>query len=68
MKVICIENKCVDGQLHPFLTINKTYDVNIEDNVYIINNDNIFDEFSYKYFFVTLQQHRNNKLNQIGIE
>lgn len=35
MKVICIENKCVDGQLHPFLTINETYDVNIEDNLYI---------------------------------
>ena len=32
-----------------------------------INNDNIFDEFSYKYFFVTLQKHRDNKLNQIGI-
>lgn len=72
MKVICIENKQADGNLHPLLTLNKVYDVEIDsfgkDNVYIINNDDMFmDETSYKHFFIPLEQHRENQLNQLGI-
>jgi hypothetical protein len=83
-KVICIENKKRDGNLHPHLTLNKVYNVKIEDTVYIINGvvkdkDTVYiisdlegkllvmDENYYKRFFVTLQKHRENQLNMIGI-
>ena len=68
MKVICIENKDIDGSLNPLLTINKVYDVEIEEVVYIINKDYMFmDKFSYKHFFVPLQEWRDNQLKLIGI-
>ena len=65
MKVICIEDKDIDGKLHPLLTLNKVYDANIEDTIYIINGDFIFDKISYKHFFITLEQYREQQLNQI---
>lgn len=65
MKVICIEDKDIDGKLNPLLTLNKVYDANIEDTVYIINGDYMFmDKTSYKHF-VTVEQWRENQLNQI---
>ena len=69
MKVICIQNKCSDGKLHPHLTIYKIYDLNItEDNVYIINDKQLFmDENSYKHFFITLEEHRKNQLKLLGV-
>ena len=67
MKVICIEDKDIDGKLHPLLTLNKVYDVKLKDTVYIINGDHFMDKTSYKHFFVTLEQHRENQLNQILI-
>lgn len=72
-QVICIENKDTDGNLHPLLTLNKVYDAELLDGVYIINDDHmlpislIMDKASYKHFFITLKKHRENKLNQIGI-
>ena len=65
MKVICIEDKDIDGKLHPLLTLNKVYDVKLKDTVYIINGDHFMHKTSYKHFFVTLEQHRENQLNQI---
>ena len=65
-KVICIENRDTDGNLDPHFTLNKVYNVKIEDTVYIINGV-FMDKTSYKHFFVTLQKHRENQLNMIGI-
>ncbi len=67
-QVICIENKDIDGNLHPLLTLNEVYEAELLDGVYIINDDHMFmDKASYKHFFITLKKHRENKLNQIGI-
>ncbi len=65
MKVICIEDKDIDGKLPPLLTLNKVYEVKLKDTVYIINGDHFMGTTSYKHFFVTLEQHRENQLNQI---
>lgn len=65
MKVICIENICTDGKPNPFLIKGKTYDLTIDDTVYIIDDEYFMDLFSYNHFFISLQEHRENKINQI---
>ena len=65
-KVICIENRDSNGEIYPHFTLNKVYNLKIDETVYIINGV-FMDETSYKNFFVTLQKHRENKLNMIGI-
>ena len=69
MKVICIENICTDGKPNPFLIKGKTYDLTIYGTVYMIDDASLLDQtllmdlFSFNHFFISLQEHRENKIN-----
>lgn len=66
MKVICINND--DGLVN--LTIGKEYDaVNTDKfaNSYLIKNDYGFIWIYLKSWFITLEEHRNKKLEELDI-
>lgn len=66
MKVICINND--DGLVN--LTIGKEYDaenVSKYANSYLVKNDYGFVWIYLKKWFITLEEHRNKKLEELDI-
>lgn len=61
MKLICISNKYTQ------LIIGKEYECTKETDFYYVvkvnNREGIFD----KYYFITIDEYRNQKLNELGI-
>lgn len=66
MKLVCIDNKNYEI---PFITIGKEYECIKEDNeyYYILEDDNNINIISSKHLFITLDEYRNKKLEEIGI-
>lgn len=66
MKVVCIDNN--DGN-SKHLEIGRIYDVNPEESIfpdhYIIRNPNEYEYWVKKEKFVTLEEWRNRKIDQI---
>jgi hypothetical protein len=65
MKVICIDNN--DNHLH-LITIGKIYDVEGQDSdCYFIRCDSGFIVLYLRCYFITKEEHRNKRLEEIGI-
>ena len=72
MKVICIDNvnkqKKISSSEHFSLTIGKWYEcINITNHYYMIINDLGFENTISKNYFLTKEEYRNQKLEEIGI-
>jgi hypothetical protein len=71
MKVICIDNKIIGYDYKKIflpLTVGKAYEYAYEyDYSYIIKDDNGYINSFQKWFFMTLDEYRNQKLKEIGI-
>jgi hypothetical protein len=74
MKVICISNKLK----YTGITIGKEYEIipellsqisdfYINDDIYHIRNNNGFDFYYPKEYFITIEEYRDKKLNELGI-
>lgn len=72
-KIVCIKTNAVivNSKTPVSLTLNKVYTIvesplPIHDTVFLINDDNEEGEY-WKERFITLQQWREQQLNEIGI-
>lgn len=75
MKVICVETQLksvrCDNSYYPNLTIGKEYEClnsNVDyANYYMVRNDNNTNIMCPKHFFITKEEYRNKRLEEIGI-
>lgn len=69
MKVVCIDNNTYKHPLKDgYIIIGKEYEcINEKDGYYLIRFNDFFNWWITKELFMTIEEYRNKKLEEIGI-